>query len=118
MSLDVNAITQMNQEQFNKLEPKDKAVVMDILKEFKKYGRSEALEELWYQDLASIVKVAQIAVEINALSGDLAQMDLENIEALKGVISAILDLAFSISESILLRFSELASISTLISTGD
>ena len=54
MSLDVNAITQMNREQFNKLEPKDKAIVMDILKEFKKYGRSEALEELWYQDYEEI----------------------------------------------------------------
>ena len=50
------------------------------------------VKELWYQDLASIVKVAQLAVEINALSGDLAQMDLENIEALKDVISAVLDL--------------------------
>ena len=54
MSLDVNTIAQMNQEQFNKLEPQDKAMVVEILKEFKKYGRSEALESLWYQDYEEI----------------------------------------------------------------
>ena len=57
MSIDINTITrisQMNQEQFNKLEPQDRAMVMEILKEFKKYGRSEALESLWYQDYEEI----------------------------------------------------------------
>ena len=54
MALDVNMITQMNKEQFDKLEPKDKAMVVEILKEFKKYGRSEALESLWYQDYEEI----------------------------------------------------------------
>ena len=54
MPLDVNTIAQMNQDQFNKLEPQDKAMVVEILKEFKKYGRSEALESLWYQDYEEI----------------------------------------------------------------
>ena len=54
MSLDVNTIMQMNKAEFEKLEPNDKALVLDILKEFKKYGRSEALEELWYQDYEEI----------------------------------------------------------------
>ena len=31
-------------------------------------------------------------VEINALSGDLAQMDLENVDALKEIIERVLDL--------------------------
>ena len=54
MAIDVNTISQMNQEQFNKLEPQDKAIVVDILKELKKYGRSETLEALWYQDYEEI----------------------------------------------------------------
>lgn len=52
--LSLDNILKMNKEQFNKLEPDEQKIVVNILTEFKKYGRSEALESLWYQDYEEI----------------------------------------------------------------
>ena len=52
--LDLNNILSMNKDQFNKLEEHDQKTVVEIIKEFKKYGRSELLESLWYQDYEEI----------------------------------------------------------------
>ena len=52
--LDLTNILSITKDQFVTLTPQEQHMVMDILKEMKKYGRSETLEALWYQDYEEI----------------------------------------------------------------
>ena len=52
--LDLSNILSITKEQFVTLSTQEQQMVMDILKEMKKYGRSETLESLWYQDYEEI----------------------------------------------------------------
>lgn len=52
--LDLSNISNMSKEQFAKLDTSEKQLVLKILSELKTTGKSETLEELWYQDYTEI----------------------------------------------------------------
>ena len=49
-------------------------------------------KELWYQDLKTIVYMAQSAVKLNALSMDPAQMNLNDFDSIKNIVAGIFDI--------------------------
>lgn len=51
---DLNNFANITSEQISKMSPQDQQTVIEILKEMKKYGRSELLESIWYQDYDEI----------------------------------------------------------------
>lgn len=50
----MDEILNMSTEQFNKLSPDERKFVLEILKEFEKYGKSPTLEQIWYTDYDEI----------------------------------------------------------------
>ena len=50
------------------------------------------VKKMWQHDLAEIVKIAQLASEINAFSMKVEEMNLEDIETLKGIIDGVFSL--------------------------
>ena len=52
----------------------------------------QSAKELWYQDLKTIVYMAQSAVKLNALSMDPAQMNLTDFESIKNIVAGIFDI--------------------------
>lgn len=52
--LDLSNISNITKDQFEKLNTEEKKLVLTILDELRKYGKSEALDSLWYQDYEEI----------------------------------------------------------------
>ena len=52
--LDLNNISNITKEQFEQLNSEEKKLVLTILEELSKYGKSETLDDLWYQDYNEI----------------------------------------------------------------
>lgn len=52
--LDLSNISNITKDQFEKLNTEEKKLVLTILDELRKYGKSEALDSLWYQDYNEI----------------------------------------------------------------
>lgn len=52
--LDLSNISNITRDQFEKLNTEEKKLVLTILDELRKYGKSEALDSLWYQDYNEI----------------------------------------------------------------
>lgn len=50
----MNDILNMSKDQFNKLSPDERKFIVEILKEFEKYGKSPTLDQIWYTDYDEI----------------------------------------------------------------